>query len=206
MGAELFFVRLLDDLRVLGAERPLLEIGERCRRDEHKHGLWGRDWAVFFGHPDTSDPVAQRRRALTFPGASARENRILRIAFAAFTETCGCQVLADIRPRITFDALRKNNQLHLADEVVHARLAWGYLATLTQRDRELVGRYVPTMLELLPRAVCDGPESDDLDHLVPWGYLTPSLLHAAHGRALREVIEPGLAHWGIRQQLQRGAA
>ncbi|HXS17244.1 MAG TPA: hypothetical protein VN764_08645 [Polyangiaceae bacterium] len=206
MGAELFFVRLLDDLRVLGAAGPLLKLGERCRRDERKHGLWGRDWAVCFGHPDVSDPVAQRTRALTFPRAGERDNRLLRITFAALTESCGCQVLLDIRPRITFEPLRKNNQLHLADEVVHARLAWAFLTTLSASDRRLIERYVPLLLRLLPQVVCDGPESDDYDYLVPWGYLTPSVLRAAHQRALVEVIEPGLEYLGIAPASRRRTA
>lgn len=211
MGAELYFQRVIADLKALGAPEALMSLAERARRDERKHALWGRDWAVFFGHPDQSDPVAQRTRPLTFPFADARDNRILRIAFAAFTETCGCHVLQDIRPRITFAPLRKNNQQHQRDEIVHARLAWAFLATLNERDRAMLRAFVPRLLRLLPQAVCDGPESDAYDRLVPWGYLTPRVLRAAQERALREVIHPGLQYLGLGAggasiEGQRGAA
>jgi hypothetical protein len=211
MGAESYFRRVIEDLKILHAAPALLKLAERACRDERKHGLWGRDWAVFFGHPDHSEPVASRTRPLEFRGASARDNRILRVAFAALTETCGCHVLADVRPRITFPPLRRNNQQHLSDEVVHARLCWGFLTSLGQRDRAMLQRFLPTLLRALPIAVCDGPESDDYDHLVPWGYLTPRVLNDSYQRALREVIEPGLLYLGlvpggVASELEKGAA
>jgi hypothetical protein len=211
MGAELYFRRVIEDLHVLGAPSTLRDVAERARRDELKHGLWGRDWAVFFGHNDHSAPAAQRTSPLAFEGASTRDNRILRIAFAAFTEACGCHVLQDIRPRITFEPLRRNNQQHLSDEVVHARLAWAFLATLSERDRNMLQQFLPLLLRILPHAVCDGPESDAYDHLVPWGYLTPRVLQTSHRRAVRELIGPGLEYLDLLStdvavELTRGAA
>ena len=211
MGAELYFRRAIEDLKMLNAAPALLKLAERACRDERKHGLWGRDWAVFFGHSDHSEPVANRTRALEFAGADERDNRILRFAFAAFTETAGCHVLGDVRPRITFPPLRRNNQQHLSDEVVHARLCWGFLSSLGQRDRAMLKRFLPTLLRTLPVAVCDGPESDEYDHLVPFGYLTPRVLHDAHQRALHEVIGPGLQYLGlvsggVAMELKKGVA
>lgn len=197
MGAERFFVRLIDDLQVLGSPQPLVDLAMRGREDERRHGLWGRDWAVFFGHEDESEPVAKRTQELRFPGASARENRILRFVFAAMTETHGCHVLTDIRARIRYAPLRENNREHLADEVMHARLCWGFLSTLGDKDRTMVRQFLPVLLQILPAAVCEGPESDEFEHLVPWGYLTPRVLRAAHERALREVILPAFSHLNI---------
>ncbi len=197
MGAERFFTRILEDMRVLGVPAPIVELAQRGPGDERKHGLWGRDWAMFFGDEDATDPVPTRTKELTFPGATERENRVLRLTFCCFTETVGCHILTDIRPRITFAPLRKLNQVHLSDETVHARIGWAYLASVGSRDRRVIQRYLLFLLGLLPEACCEGPEDDHFEHLVPLGYLTPGVLHAAHDRAVREVILPGLVHLGF---------
>jgi hypothetical protein len=197
MGAEIAFMQVRDDLAVLGAPAPLLALAERAIKDERKHGYWGRDFALRFGGTDESAPVASRTRTLTFPGASERDNRILRITFCCFNETVGCHVLQDIRPRVTEPELRDNNHQHLADELQHARVGWGFLSTLNASDRALVDKYLPLLLRMVHIACCTGPERADLEHLVPFGYFTPKVLVAAYERALDEVIRPGLAHFSI---------
>src|SRR6187455_566253 len=81
MGAEIAFKQVRDDLQNLGAPAPLLALADRAIKDERKHGHWGRDWALRFGGTDESAPRASRTRLLEFPGASARDNQILRITF-----------------------------------------------------------------------------------------------------------------------------
>jgi hypothetical protein len=193
MGAWYAFGYLHEDLTALGAPGPLVELARHGIDEERRHALWARDWALRFGHPDRGEPQPRSTRPLTFPGASARENRQLRIAFACLTETCGCVVLQDIRPRVLDPELRRLNQRHLADEVKHARVGWGHLATLSDDDRRLVRAWMPELLRVLPQAVCEGPESD-FEELVGCGYFTPTVLRRAHERALREVIVPGLVH------------
>lgn len=205
MGAERFFKRLLGDMRVLGVDAAIQELAQRGPGDERKHGLWGRDWAVFFGDEDRTDPEATRTRELTFPGATPFENRILRLAFCCFTETVGCHTLTDVRPRITFPPLRELNRTHLADETIHARIGWAYLSSAGKAERATIQRFLPALLGFLPIACCEGHEEDQYEHLVPLGYLTPRVLHGAHQRALREVIFPGLEHLGFETSHLRGA-
>lgn len=205
MGAERFFTRLLDDMQVLGVDPAILELAQRGPGDERKHGLWGRDWAVFFGSKDQTDPVASRIRELTFPGATPHQNRVLRLAFCCFTETVGCHTLTDIRPRITYPPLRALNRTHLADETVHARIGWAYLASAGPEERATIQRFLPVLLGFLPIACCEGPEDERYEHLVPLGYLTPRVLHGALQRALREVILPGLEHLGFQTSHLVGA-
>ena len=206
MGAERYFARVVSDLRALDAAPGLIDCAIAATEDERRHGLWGRDWALFFGHTETSDPVATRTKELVFPGASARENSILRIAFCAFLESVGCHVLAVVRPRIGYAPLLENNRVHLSDEVRHARVGWAFLSTLHADDRLVVSRFLPLLLRLLPKAVCEGSESDQYDALVPFGYLTPSVLWQGHAEALRELIHPGLLHMGISAHNLAGAA
>jgi hypothetical protein len=198
MGAVLAFRQIVEDLTELEAPAPVIALAQRAVEDERKHGQWGGEWARFFGHPDASVPEPSRTRKLMFPGASARENRVLRIVFCCMTETVGCHLLRDIRPQLTYPALRELNRLHLADELQHARVGWAHLSTLDARDRALVEDWLPELSKLVIAACCEGPEQD-YERLVPYGYLTPRLLFSAYDHALDEVLRPGLSHLGIRE-------
>jgi len=174
----------------------VLELAERSVEDEYQHSVFCREWAVRFGHPELElRPRSERR--LVFPHAGERENRLLRITLCCFTETVGCHLLQHVRPTITEPALRRLNQRHLADELRHSRVGWAHLSTLDAEGKKLVARRLPDLLRVLPAACCEGPE-EERPELVPYGYFTPSLLAAAHDDAVREVIEPGLSHLGIR--------
>jgi len=197
MGAEIAFRQVREDMEALGAPASLLSLADRAIVDERKHGHWGRDFALRFGGTDASPPTASRTRRLDFPGASVRDNRVLRVAVCCFNETVGCHVLQDVRPRIVLPELRSNNQQHLADELQHARVGWGFLSTLSALDRALIRRYRSLLLRVVRMACCEGGEKPEFDHLVPYGYFTPQVLHVAYERALAEVIDPGLAHLSI---------
>lgn len=189
------FRHVLADLKAAAAPNPLVELAERAVQDEYAHSMFCRDWAVSFGHPGGEvQPRTQAR--LAFSGASDSDNRKLRILMCCFTETVGCVILQHVREVVTHPELLKLNRRHLADELQHSRVGWGYLASLHERDRDLIRDWAPRLLELLPEACCDGPE-EDLEELIPWGYFTPRLLREAHAEAVRELIVPGLAHLGL---------
>jgi hypothetical protein len=191
------FQHVLADLRAEGAPPVICELAERAVRDEYQHAVWCREWAIRFGHPDSIATRARSTDPVRFGGASERENRLLRIVLCCFTETVGCIILRHVRMVVDDPALRRLNQRHLADEVQHSRVGWGYLATLTPDTRELVEPWLPKVLGFLPKVCCEGPELERED-LVPFGYFTPRLLRAAHDDAVRDVILPGLAHVGLR--------
>jgi len=151
---------------------------------------------VRFGHaPGEVRPRSER--PLVFPGATERENRLLRILLCCFTETVGCFLLKRVRSVITHPELRALNQRHLSDELRHSRVGWAHLSTLDASGRELIATRLGDVLAILPRACCEGPEQDR-EELVPSGYFTPKVLGLAHADAVREVIEPGLLHLGLR--------
>src|SRR5262249_49177975 len=133
---------------------------------------------------------------LRFPGATATDDRLLRIAFCCFTETLGCFVLRHARPRLVDDELRKLNQRHTADELQHSRVGWAYLSTLDPRRRDVLAKWIPVLMDALAVAGCEGTEQSR-EELVPFGYFTPRLLREAYEDALRSVIVPGLSHLGI---------
>lgn len=191
------FQHVLADLQAEGSPEPILALAERAVADEHRHAMWCQDWARRFGYQSAVELRPRAERPLAFPGASAADNRLIRIAFCSFTETVGCFILRLVRPLVTERELRHLNRRHFADELQHSRVGWGHLATLNATQRERLRRWVPDLLRLLPEPCCSGPEEERPD-LVPYGYFTPSLLRDAHTEALTEVILPGLEHLGLR--------
>jgi len=191
------FGHVLQDLRAEGSPAAVLELAERSVEDEYQHSVFCREWAVRFGHAE-GELRPRSERPLAFRGATDRENRLLRIALCCFTETVGCFLLRRVRSVITHPELRSLNQRHLSDELRHSRVGWGHLSTLDASGRALVAERLPQLLHVLPAACCEGPEVERPE-LVPFGYFTPSVLSLAHADAVREVIEPGLLHLGIRR-------
>jgi hypothetical protein len=189
------FGHVLDDLKQERAPAAIVALAERAVADEYQHAMWCRDWAVRFGHRGGQvEPRSQRR--LSFAGASERENRLLRITLCCFTETVGCVLLRLIRPLLGEPALLELNHRHVADEVQHSRVGWGYLATLDGTQKAYLSGRLPELFRLLRMTCCEGDEHDD-EELVPYGYFTPRLLQAAHDEAVRDLILPGLAHLAI---------
>ena len=190
------FRHVLADLRAEGSPEAVVALAERAVQDEYQHALFCRDWARRFGRITTDEPRPRSERALAFRGATPAENRLLRISYCGFTETVGCFILRQVRPALKEPELRSLNRRHMADELRHSRVGWGYLASLSPAKKQILSRWLPQLLELLPKTCCEGPEQD-YEELVPFGYFTPRLLRAAHEQALAEVIRPGLSHLGI---------
>jgi len=193
MTSYIGFQHVLDDLKRERAPDPIVELAERAVADEHRHALWCRDWAVRFGREGSQQVLPRSTEPLRFRGAGEHENRVLRVLLCCFTETVGCFILRHVRPVVAEPELRRLNQRHLADELQHSRVGWGFLTALSGADRTWLRSWTPKLLGLLPEACCAGPELDRED-LVPFGYFTPRLLRAAHQEALAEVIIPGLEH------------
>jgi hypothetical protein len=191
------FQHVLADLRAEGTPPAIFELALRAVKDEHKHALFCRDWAVRFGHPG-GEIVPRSTAPLRFRGATEREQRLLRILLCCFTETVGCFILRRVRRVVTLPELRRLNQRHLADELQHSRVGWGHLSTLQAGAREVLRAWTPAVLALLPEACCEGPE-EEREELVPYGYFTPGLLKAAYEEALAEVILPGLERLGLKE-------
>jgi hypothetical protein len=189
------FQHVLDDLRVEGSPGPIVALAERAVADEYQHALWCRDWAERFGHAAT-ELRPRSERPITLSGASARENRLFRIALCCFSESVGVFTLTKARPAITHDELRRLNRRHLSDELRHSRVGWGHLATLNRDGHKSLQTLLPELLRVLAMVCCQGPESECED-LVAFGYFTPRLLREAHDEARREIILPGLAHLGV---------
>lgn len=190
------FQHVLADLRAECSPPAVIALAERAVDDEYRHALFCRDWALRFGREQVEIPSPRSTEPITFRGASAAENRLLRITFCGFTETVGCFILRQVRPVLQHPELRELNRRHLADELQHSRVGWAHLASMNQQSRATLRRWIPALLRIAEQSCCSGPEQD-CEELVPFGYFTPRLLRAAYDQALAEVILPGLEHFGF---------
>jgi hypothetical protein len=188
------FGHLLEDLRVLGAKNELVAMAERARDDELRHAGWCRDWAVHFGHPG-GEPLPRSEAKLTFSGATEEEDRVLRLTLAAFSETYGCVLLKNARARMRERPLLRLNQTHLADEVNHSRLGWAFLASLRDREKELVLSCLPQLFEAL-QGIAEGPEGEH-EELIGLGYFSRDFLQRGLTETTSQLILPGLSHLGL---------
>jgi len=193
------FQHVLADLRAENSPQAVIELAERAVADEYRHALFCRDWAAHFGREVREIPTPRSTTPITFSGATAAENRLLRIAFCCLTETVGCFILRQVRPTLTLAELRELNRRHLADELQHSRVGWAHLASMSPEKKAALRRWLPALLKIAEHSCCTGPEQD-FEELVPFGYFTPRLLRRAHDQALAEVILPGLEHLGLMEQ------
>jgi hypothetical protein len=199
LTTALSFEFMLADLRELGAPSALTELAEAAIAEEHRHV----DWCLRFARLLSEEPCQAElggTRPLTFDGASDRDNRLLRTVFGGcFSETVAVQVLLASQEGLTLDSARRLNRQHVAEEVRHARLGWGFVAwpELGPRDRSMLSAFVPAMAALT-RSLWTGPRRAGDAHLESLGYLSLPLIERAMARAFAEVILPGLEHNGIR--------
>jgi hypothetical protein len=189
------FRHVLADLRVEQAAPAVIALAERAVQDEHRHAEWCRDWALRFRHPG-GESAARGEQPIAFRGATDAQNRLLRIVFCCMNETVGCVVLRHVRPLLELPELREQNRRHMADELQHSRVGWAHLATIGAEQRAFFGPWLPVLSRLVKQAWCEGTEGEHED-LVPYGYFSLRLLHAAHQEAVESLILPGFAHLGL---------
>jgi hypothetical protein len=200
LTTALSFEYMLEDLRTLAAPASLRELCERAVAEEHRHVDWCLRFASFWGDGEPIVPRLGGTRPLTFDGASADDNRILRTVFGGcFSETVACEVLIASQAELMLDSVRRLNQQHIAEEVGHARLGWGLLAwpDLSARDRSMIAAFVPAMAELTRSAWC-GPKRSANPELQALGYLSLPMVEGALESALDGVTFPGLERNGVR--------
>lgn len=199
LTTALTFEFMLEDLTEERAPKELLDLARTAIEDEHRHVDWCLKWArCVDGEPGTAALGGTRR--LTFDGASDHDNRLLRTVFGCcFSETVAVHILLASHSRITLGSVKHLNQQHLKEEVRHARLGWALLGwpRLGERDRKMIGVYVPEMIRLT-RTVWQSTRRQGNDALHRLGYLSSEIVGPACDDAIDNVVLPGLDRLAVR--------
>jgi hypothetical protein len=177
------------------ASPELVEIASRAIDDEYRHTELSRLVASRFAGKELATPERLPLEVPAHKGASPALRDTLFVVgqcvlnettASAFLETC----YACAEGPLAKSALREL----LSDEIDHSRMGWTYLASVDDRTRAEVGRWLLPMAYLNLRiwkkeSPYDPKHSEALTrHGAPPG----SVLHAALVDALRSLIVPGL--------------
>lgn len=200
LTTALSFEFMLEDLRTLAAPDVLLELARAAIADEHRHVDWCLRFAALLGDGQPANAELGGTRPAEFEGASQADNRVLRTVFGGcFSETAAVQVLLASQSELELESVSRLNRQHVAEEVQHARLGWGFLAWpgLRARDRAMLADFAPALAARV-RALWLGPDRPADATLQALGYLSAPLVEKALDRAFDEVIWPGLERNGVR--------
>lgn len=196
---EAAFEVVRDALREAGAPAPLLALAERAIDDERRHTRLAHRVAERFAGRSLDEPA---RLPLVVPehrGASPEVRRALHVlGHCAVNETFASAVLEAALAASEGALARAALRELLADEIDHARIGWGYLASLDAETRAALEPWLPSVLRANLRSwrLADRAYPSD-PALVAQGALTEPLIASALLVALRTLVLPGLRHVGI---------
>jgi hypothetical protein len=199
LTTALSFEFMLSDLEQEAIPENILNLARAAIRDEHRHVDWCLRWAHLIDSSSREQAALGGTRPLSFAGASAHDDRLLRTVFGCcFSETVAVHVLLASHAHIELESVKRLNQQHLKEEVGHARLGWALLGWpgLTPRDREMIRAYAPEMTRLV-RMLWQSAERTADPELHKLGYLSSPLVAGACEEAMDDVVIPGLERLGV---------
>jgi hypothetical protein len=199
LTTALTFQFMLEDLRKEAAPPALLGLARGAIGDERRHVDWCLRWARLVDDVSPARAALGGTEPLSFDGASARDDRLLRTVFGCcFSETVAVHVLLASHAHIALESVRRLNQQHLKEEMGHARLGWALLgwSGLTARDRQMIRTYVPEMTQITRTVWQSTPRPAD-ERLEQLGFLSSRIVDGACDDAFTSVILPGLDYLGV---------
>jgi len=205
--AAALFLDLSERLRRLAAPKNITDLCVEAHRDELRHADQCRAIIDALRGSRPVPPVERRRVAWRLSPAEAdldpqAEALYAAVAIGCVTESLSTALLAEIRGRAEHPLVQDTAHAILRDEVNHSRIGWAYLANAAKNgDVRWLGAHVDAML----RAALDEEASpvpgasEDLEAgaLEPFGVLSARTVRLTCEATVREVIVPGLAHFGI---------
>lgn len=193
------FAVVRDALIAAGADDELVALAERAIDDEHRHTELARLVASRFAGRELPEPEPLALVVPAHPSAGEALRHVLHVVGqCALNETFATAVLEAALRETTGPVAHAALRELLSDEVDHARLGWGYLASVHPDVRAAV---VPHLVEMV-RANLHAWRTTDRElpsdpALVAQGALSAELIEGALQTALRTLVLPGFAHLGM---------
>ena len=193
------FRDLGEKLRETGSEPAILELLDASIENERYHASLCEKLANRYLGAPIDEPDAGVVHLPALPSVDRRMRATIYVAgLCAVNESIATVWLEHCYARSAAPLARAANQIHLADEVLHARVGWAHLASAwvtREMRRELSG----WLVALLRTNVTQWLRSETLqgvgvpDHGLP----DPSEQKAHVIGAVRNVVIPGFDHVGV---------
>ncbi len=202
-GAELDaaarFTRIADAMVEHKAHRRVVELARQAAHDELRH--YDRCAALARRFGATPPPLRTRdaKPLRAGDGDGRRQTLYEAVAMGCVTESLSVALLVEMRTAATDDEVAQTVTEILRDEVQHSRLGWAHLAAECEHvDVTFLAQHLPAMLaDTLHEEVFATPEQTSNDALAGLGGLPRARRLAVVVAALRDVVFPGLARFGI---------
>ena len=194
------FRRLSEQLRETGAEPSVMDLLEASIGNELYHSTLCEKLASRYLGAAIAPPLPSDTELPPLPGVDHPPTRtaIYAAGLCAINESVASVWLEHCFARATTPLIRAVNQLHLSDEIVHARLGWAHLASpsVTATMRKELSRW---LVPLVRTNVGQWLHSETLrgagvpDHGIP----DPAEQRSTVLGAFRNVVIPGFDHVGL---------
>jgi hypothetical protein len=191
------FTRLAEGLSAVGSDAKITALARRSALDEKRHAILCSTLArefdpeVEFDCPQLGVSLGPRHWSV------ADQTLYAAVALCCVTETLSSALLIEMHGLSTHPLVRQTVHSILQDEITHSRIGWAHLAEQAQRTN------VRWICEHLPSMVAEAMGGElplvkgGVDDLSAYGVLPRSKAHTIMVRAVREVVLPGLASFGI---------
>lgn len=194
----LAFEDLAMRLRDVDAETTVIEMAREASAQERRHAELCHRLAERYGARTVSMPALERV-APRFGYDDERLEVLFEIAgMCCVNESIAAVWLRRCAELAETPLARTVNQLHLREEVMHARLGWAHLASSAvdaSMRRELAGRLDDVIAVNAAQWIAE--EKHLGDGVPAHGYPSLDDTRALVEHALRTVIRPGFAHVGV---------
>lgn len=192
------FVLVAGALRALGCGAALVELAERAIDDEMRHAELSRRIASRYAGAD----LTVSRLTLTVPqhrGADERLRHILHVVgHCCLNETIASGFLELTLAQTTAPLARAVLRELLSDEIDHARIGWGLLASLDEETRRRIEPWLLSMCIANLRMWREAPRPYvDNARLLIHGAPHANVVDEAALMALRELLIPGCETLGV---------
>lgn len=191
---------IAEGLREEGFAPALVQSATRAVDDELLHHAACRDVATRYAADVPPVPSVATPSEPSFGTCSRRQARLLAISLqCAINESISTAYLGACLDEARGALARAGLRRLLQDEVAHARIGWGALASpnVTQRDRQSLARHLPLLLDLsLSTWLADDVDyPDDLPR--GHGVVSCRVIRDVALASVRDVVLPGFAHVGV---------
>jgi hypothetical protein len=193
------FMVVRDALVSLRAHDALVSLAERAIDDERRHAELCRVVASRFAGRDVPEPPRLVLHVPKHEGAGDELRHVLHVlGHCAINETFASAVLEqslrDAKGALARAALREL----LADEIDHARVGFGLVATLSPETKQTLSMWLPGLIRasVVMWRTTVRPDTEE-PALNAHGMISPSLIERAIITATREILVPGFAHLGV---------